>query len=171
MRIIKLAFFIAFFNAFGIDSQTPVCKIDTTGWKRIPIIPIDFKILPPKCRDYYDTNSNLFIWFDTCFIQEDKRTNSDTILNEETNLEKYNEIELYYGNFAACDIKMTYSLYKDRNGQSILVVNVFVPKVRCKAQVDLSKCFLVSKKDCPVKPKVCILQHQIDNTWLNNSHL
>jgi hypothetical protein len=65
---------------------------------------------------------------------------------------------------------MDYELYKDKKGQPILVVNVFVPEVRCKAMIDLSKCFLVLKKDCPIKPKVYILQHQIDNKWHGNSY-
>ena len=169
---IKILFFIFItFSTLGVNAQTPVCKVDTSGWKRMPTIAIDFKSINPKCRDAYNTNSNLFIWFDTCFNQEDRNVSSYTKLNDAIDLEKYNAIELYYGNFVACDISMNYSLYKDKNEQLILIVNVFVPEYRCKASVDLSKCFLVLKKDCPVKPKVCILQHQIDNTWNGNSQL
>ncbi|MDP4239827.1 MAG: hypothetical protein Q8904_10210 [Bacteroidota bacterium] len=165
MKTKKMIFFLVLFSTLGVNAQTPVCKVDTTGWKRIPVIPIDFKSINPKCRDPYNTNSNLFIWFDNCFKQEGKNVSSYIILNEAIDLEKYNAIELYYGNFVACDISMDYALYKDRKGQPILVVNVFVPEIRCKSMIDLSKCFLVSKKNCPIKPKVCILQHQIDSPW------
>lgn len=171
MKTIKIIFFFILFNVLGINAQIPICKVDTTGWKRIPTIPINFKNITPKCRNSYSTNSNLLIWFDTSFKQKDKNGSECTKLNETIDLEKYNAIELYYGNFAACDISMNYSLYKDKNEQLILIVNVFVPQERCKAMIDLSKCFLVLKKDCPTKPKVCILQHQIDNTWHSNQHL
>jgi hypothetical protein len=170
MKTNKLIFLFVLFCTSRINAQIPVCTVNTTGWKKIPTIPIDFKSAPPKCRDYYNTNSNVLIWFDTCFKQEDEKIKSDTILNEAIDLEKYNAIELYYGNFQACDIIMDYELYKDKKGQPILVVNVFIPEVRCKAMIDLSKCFLVLKKDCPLKPKVCILQHQIDNKWHGNSY-
>jgi len=129
-------------STLEINGKTTEFKADTTGWIRIPIIPIDFINKTPKCLDKYNTNSNVFIWFDTCFKQDDKKINSDTILNKAIDLEKYNQIELYYGNFKTCDISMTYSLYKDSKVQPILVVNVFVPKARCKVAVDLSKCFL-----------------------------
>jgi hypothetical protein len=169
MKILLL--FFTFLNSLVISAQAPVCKVDTTGWKKISTIPVDFIKAPSKCRDFYSTNSNVLIWFDTCFEKEDKNVSESSKLDETSDLEKYNLIELYYGNFAACDISMNYSLYKDSKGQPILIVNVFVPEVRCKAMVDLSKCFLVSKKDCPVKPKICIIQHQIDNTWHGNSTL
>jgi hypothetical protein len=100
------------------------------------------------------------IWFDTCTKN----------ISGNNDLQNYNSIDIYYGNGAACDITMKYDLYVDGNGQPILIINVFVPEVRCKAMSGLEECFLVKKEDCPIKPKVCIIQHQIDCKWLKTTN-
>jgi len=154
-----LIFFCVLFSSLGINAQTPICTVNNTGWKKISTIPVDFKNITPKYRNTYNTNSNLHIWFDNNF----QYTSAFTKQNEVVDLSKYNAIELYYGNGEACDISLNYNLYSDKKGQPILIVNIFVPEERCKAQVDLQECFLILKADCPVKPKICIVQHQIEN--------
>ena len=161
-------FLLTFFLAFGANAQTPICKIDTTGWKRVSVIPIKFRDISHKCEYEYSTNSYLSIGFETCPSWSDNAICKNIKDVEIIDLDKYNSIDLYYANFGACGMSMDYSLYKDGKNQPILIVNIYVPEIRCKAQVDMGEFFLVSKKDCPIKPKVCILQHQINNSWEDN---
>lgn len=157
----KIIFFFVLFTTLGINAQTPICTVDTTGWKRISYTSIDFNVINSDCKDFYDTNSSLKVWFDTCVKLNDELDLDILNQNKIIDITKYNVIELYYGP-NACDINMKYSLFKDRSGQTILLVNLFVPNIRCKGIINTIKTNLfVRKTDCLFKPKLVIIQHQI----------
>lgn len=150
--------------ALGVSAQTPICKVDTTGWERITSIQLDNnENLHMECRSTYNTinsDSKLRIWFNTCI--KDQKTYYDPKQQSMLDLANFNLVEVSYG-FDTCDTKLNYNLYKDKNGEAILIINLFVPEDRCNSVTDIGFSFLVLKKDCSKRPRVCILQHQIEN--------
>jgi len=166
MKAKKLIFFFVFFCTLGINAQTPVCTVNTMGWKKIPTIPVDIKCIytciqtQEGCRKIYNSSSNFFISFNICIINN-KLNCKHKHFYEKYDLTKYNLIIMAYGKGDACDISMDYTLYNDGTERPALLVNVLIPEVRCKAIRSLGQSFLVLKKNCPIRPKVCLLQHLI----------
>lgn len=164
MKATILIFFSIFMSAIGNYAQTPVCTVNTTGWKNIPTIPIDFDCIKPciqtqaECRKSYNTSSDFVVSVYKC-LQNHKMNCKHKHFFENYDLTKYNLIIVAYGKGNACDMSMNYTLYNDGTERSVLLVNVLMPEVRCKAIRSLVQCFLVLKKDCPIRPKLCLLQH------------
>jgi len=166
MKAKKMIFFLVFFCTLGINAQTPVCTVNTTGWKNIHTITIDLNCIKPciqtqpECRKSYNTSSDFVVSIYKC-LQNHKTNCKHKHFFDNYDLTKYNLIIVAYGEGNACDISMDYTLYNDGTERPTLIVNVLMPEVRCKAVRSLVQCFLVLKKDCPIKPKVCLLQHLI----------
>jgi len=147
-------------------AQTPVCQVNTFNWKRILTIPVDFNCIQPciqtqtECKKTYNTNSDFVISIYEC-LQNNKTNCKHNQYFKDYDFTKYDLIIIAYGKGSACDMSMNYILYNDGNERPVLLVNVLIPEVRCKAIKSLVECFLVLKKDCPIRPKVCLLQHLI----------
>jgi len=166
MKTIKLIFFLLLLTTLGINAQTPVCQVNATNWKRITTINIDYECIKPciqmqvECRRIYNTNSEFVISIYKC-LQNNKMNCKHKDYFKNYDLTKYELFIVAYGKGSACDMSMNYILYNDGNERPVLLVNVLIPEVRCKAIKSLVECFLVLKKDCPIRPKVCLLQHLI----------
>ncbi|MFM2292005.1 MAG: hypothetical protein RIS29_1818 [Bacteroidota bacterium] len=171
MKIKTQIFLYVLLCAIGVSAQrhesyTPICTVNTNGWKKIPTIPVDMRCIvayvqnTEKNRIKYFVNSDFRIDIFTR-LQNHKSKCKHKHSFDYLDLEKYNLFFIEYGHGDACDMTMNYSLYDDSNERPALIVDVLIPESRCKATFFLIKCFLVLKSDCPVKPKVCLMNHLV----------
>jgi hypothetical protein len=172
MKIKTIILLCALICTIGASAQkhkdyTPVCTANTMGWKKIPTIPVDMKCIVAyiqdmeKTRIKYLVNSNFRIDIFTN-LQNNKSKCKHKHLFDNLDLAKYNLFFIEYGHGDACDMTMNYSLYNDGTKRPALIVDVLMPATRCKATFFLTKCFLVLKSECSVKPKICLLNHLIN---------
>lgn len=167
MKILILIFICIQLNVIGNYAQTPVCTVNTMGWKKVSTIPVDFDCIKTfiqtqtECKRSYNTSSDFVVLFYKC-LQHIKTNSQQKHIFDNYDLTKYNLIVVVYGKGDACDMSMNYNLYNDGTQRPALLVNVLIPEVRCKAIKSILQCFLVLKKDCPIRPKVCLLQHLIE---------
>ena len=150
-------------------NYTPICTVNTNGWKKIPTIPVDMRCIvayiqrQPGCVKTYNLDANFNIWLYTS-LKKNKTTCKHKHTFDNYDLSMYNLISILYGNGDACDMTLDYSLYNDGSSRPALIVNVLIPESRCKMNSTISRTFLVLKKDCPIKPKVCLINHLIGLT-------
>lgn len=131
-------------------NYTPICTVNTNGWKKIPTIPVDMRCIvayvqnTEKNRIKYFVNSDFGIDIFTC-LQNHKSKCKHKHPFDCLDLEKYNLFSIEYGKGDACDMTLNYSLYDDGNERPALIVDVLIPESRCKATFFLLNVFLSSK--------------------------
>jgi len=157
-----LFFLGTFFLSFSIVSaQEPTCEgVDTTNWKIINIIPIDYRCV----NGFHVRNLSYPLGF---FRHFKKAKNSSCNEVKSIDLKKYNLL-IFNSSAGGCKQPLVKCGLYD-NGTKTRFFKVTITKFgMCKQSRSIVLCFLVLKKYCPNEPKVCITRKIIEDKRFKN---
>jgi len=159
MKAKKMIFFFVFFCTLGVNAQVTTCEgVDTTNWKTINTIPINYvcvgglKMLNPTSF--------------TGFITHIKKANRSTC-NELKfiDIKKYNLITFSSTTGGCKQPLVKWSLFD--NGTKVPLLKISITQFgTCKVAIGIVFYCLVLKEHCPKEPKVCITKKIIDDKRL-----
>jgi len=165
MKRMKLFYIFlgTFFVSFGMASaQEPTCEgVDTTHWKIVNTIPIDYACIGGIHIGHLGYPIAFFRHFK-------KEKNSKCDLLKSMDLEKYNLIT-FTSSAGGCKQPLVKCSLFD-NGTKTTFFKVTITEFgRCKQSRGIVLFFLVLKRVCPNKPKICITRKIIeDKIFLQN---
>lgn len=159
MKTKKMIFFFVFFCTLGVNAQQiPTCEgVDTTHWKRISTIPIDYgyRCIDVDYRKFYFINPAIKV-----YTHLNRKKNNSCNEYKTINFKNYNIIS-FSTRVGSCNRPFVqYSLFDTGTKAPFLKITLNQYGT-CKNSLGVGFDCLVLKKYCPKQTKVCLLQHLI----------
>jgi len=158
----QIYFFLGiFFISFGlVSAQEPSCEgVVTTYWKRINMIPVDY-----RCVEGIQVRSYPIDFFNYFKITKNSRCNELKFID----FRKYNLIT-FTSSASGCKQPLVKCSLFDNNTKMPFFKVTITQFGTCKLGRSIVLTFLVLKKYCPNKPKVCVTRKIIeDKRFLEN---